>query len=191
MFYYSMASLDFLTGRLETIQDKISLWENLQSPRAERRLKRLNRRLSNVQSRIDELYAQMDLPQDSFEIAFKQSDDQYGFDRIEFTIFDSPFDDTFTGGEPLLMEFQGTWEGQIGHKYSRRNYTSRSTLANGQYWEGLSEQTVFAGGSFLNDIASFDEVTVTLAVDSGNGVRDWRNADVLATQSINVTDLNA
>tara|TARA_S200002703_G_scaffold75074_1_gene64704 strand:+ start:352 stop:912 length:561 start_codon:yes stop_codon:yes gene_type:complete len=186
-----MATLDRLTGRLQTIQNKILFWEASESPDAERRLKRLNRRLDRVQSRIGELSVQMNLPQDSFEISFKQSDDQFGFDRIEFTIFDSPFDDTFTGGEPLLMQFQGTETKQIRHKFSRRTYTSRSTLANGQYWQGLSEQTVFAGGSFLNDIASFDEVTVTLAVDSGNGVRDWRNADVLATQLIDVTDLNA
>ena len=105
----------------------------------------------------------------------------------EFTLTDSATDDSFTGGQPLLMQVQGTRTRKNG---STKTWTSRSTLANGSYWEGLDEQTVFAAGSFTRRMENFDEVTVTLAADNGGGVADWANADVLASQIIDMTQFS-
>lgn len=124
---------------------------------------------------------------DSFSITLQKADDELGFDRFEFTIFDSPFDDTFTGGDRLMMEVSGEKSVQKRFKFATEKWTSRSSLANGQYWEGLSEQTLFAGGYSVDRAFDFNEVTVTLAKDNGGGVADWANADVLATETIDMT----
>ena len=85
-----------------------------------------------------------------------------------------------------MMQVEGVKTSSDGRKFSTERWTSRESLANGQYWEGLSEQTLMAGVGRSFD---FDQVTVTLAVDNGEGVADWAAADVLATETIDLTQL--
>jgi len=154
----------------------------------------LSPQLTSPQARESQLggggqvLANAELP-DGFTITLQQSDDEVGFDRFEFTIFDSPFDDSFTGGDRLMMQVEGVKTSTDGRKFSTERWTNRDSLANGQYWEGLSEQTLMAGGYVVDRSFDFDQVTVTLAVDNGEGVADWAAADVLATETIDLTQL--
>ena len=180
-----MATIDELTGRIDTIRDRIEwLQSKPTNERREKRLTRLRNRVLRLEDRVDsfELSAHLsaaELPQDTFEISLKG-------DGVEFNIHDSTSDDTFTAGDPLIMQIQATRAKSNG---GTETMTQRTTLANGQYWEGLSDQTIFAGGSVFNKLQNFDQFTVTVATDDGNRPMSFDQNDILAVQTFNPTDL--
>ena len=180
-----MTTIDELTGKIETLQDRIEWLESKPSNRRrEKRLTRLRNRVLRLEDRVDsfELSAQLStakLPQDTFEIHLKG-------DGMEFNIHDSTSDDTFTGGDPLIMQIQATRAKSNG---GTETMTERTTLANGQYWEGLSDQTIFAGGSVFSKLQNFDQFTVTVATDDGNRPMSFDQDDILAAQTFSPTDL--
>lgn len=180
-----MTTIDEITGRIETLQGKIDLLQSKPTTeRRQQRLAKLRKRVSRLEDRVDafELSAQLTeskLPQDSFQLSIKNN-------GIEFTVYDSVFDDTFTGGEPLIMQIEATRSKGNGRT---QRMTERTTLANGQYWEGLSEQTIFAGGSVFDRLQSFDQFTVTVATDDGNLPMSFDQDDILAIQTFSSTDL--
>ena len=182
-----MATIDELTGRIETLQDKIELIEGRPTTkRRQRRLTRLRNRVLSLEDRVDtfELSAQLTeskLPQDSFQLSTKNN-------GIGFTVYDSAFDNTFIGGDPLVMQIQATKSKGNGRT---QKMTERTTLANGQYWEGLSEQTIFAGGSVFDRLQSFDQFTVTVATDDGKRPMGFDQDDILAVQTFSSTELLA
>ena len=182
-----MATIDELTGRIETLQDKIELIEGRRTTeRRQRRLTRLRNRVSSLEDRVDtfKLSTQLTeskLPQDSFQLSIKNN-------GVEFTVYDSVFDDTFTGGEPLVMQIEATKSKGNGRT---QRMTERTTFANGQYWEGLSEQTIFAGGSVFDRLQSFDQFTVTVATDNGNRPMSFDQDNILAVQTFSSTELLA
>lgn len=182
-----MTTIDELTGRIDTLQGRIERLESKPTnERREQRLAKLRNRVSRLEDRVDtfELSAQLTeskLPQDSFQLSIKNN-------GVEFTVYDSVFDDTFTGGEPLIMQIEATRSKGNGRT---QRMTERTTLANGQYWEGLSEQTIFAGGSVFDRLQSFDQFTVTVATDDGKRPMSFDQDDILAVQTFNSTELLA
>lgn len=182
-----MTTIDELTGRIDTLQGRIERLESKPTnERREQRLAKLRNRVSRLEDRVDtfELSAQLTeskLPQDSFQLSIKNN-------GVEFTVYDSVFDDTFTGGEPLIMQIEATRSKGNGRT---QRMTERTTLANGQYWEGLSEQTIFAGGSVFDRLQSFDQFTVTVATDDGKRPMSFDQDDILAVQTFSSTELLA
>lgn len=133
---------------------------------------------------------QEDLPKDTVLIQYEPADENYGFDRLQFTVFDSPWDDTFEAGDPLKMQVQGVTTGLNRRgNFSTRTWTNRSSLANGDYWtDGAYFETVVAGGSFIKQVQALDEVTVTVALDNGS-FGEFDEENILATQVISTPEL--
>lgn len=189
-----MSRLDFLNDKVERLTAQIERWE--QKPQTDRRIAKIERKQQRLQRALAEidsineraaLMAELDakaenadLPVDTFEIQIKQADDITGLTRVEIDVFDSPFDDSFIGGEPLMLMIQGTGKKT---RNGTSNFTSRTTLANGPYWDGLSRQTLMMGSSSLSDVGDYPEVSVTLAKDTG----EWRDGnpmgDILAIET--------
>ena len=139
------------------------------------------RRIERFEERLETLMN--NAPQDTFEITYKQPTAERSFYRFEVAITDSPFDDTFTGGDDLLLRVRAT------RPFGGRNITT--TLANGDYWAGNDEQTLTLGGTGY-DLTDYETVTATLAIDT----RDWGTVnsnmgDVLAVQTFDMTTLFA
>jgi hypothetical protein len=105
---------------------------------------------------------------------------------VDIEIYDSEVDDTFTGGDPLLMQVQATRRKANG---GFETMTQRTTLANGSYWEGSSQQTIYAGGSVFDKLQGFDQFTVTVAIDDGKRPMGFDQDDILAVQTFSSTDL--
>jgi hypothetical protein len=133
---------------------------------------------------------QDDLPKDTVLIQYEPADENYGFDRLQFTVFDSPWDDTFEAGDPLKMQVQGVTTGKNRRgQFSTRTWTNRSSLANGDYWtEGAYFETLVAGGGFIKQVQALDEVTVTVALDKGQ-FGEFDDENILATQVISTPEL--
>ena len=108
--------------------------------------------------------------------------------RFEVDVYDSPFDDTFTGGDPVLLNVRATGR-RTQYGTSGRNMTT--TLANGDYWAGGERQTLWIGSSNYDQFPEYETMTVTLAIDT----RDWENdnqiGDVLAVETFDMTTLFA
>ena len=139
-----------------------------------RRIERLGERLETALNNA---------PQDTFEITYKAPTEDRSFYRFEVDILDSPYDDTFTGGDPVLLNVRATGR-RTQWGTSGRNMTT--ALANGDYWDGSDEQTLMVGGSGF-DFTGHETATATLAIDT----RDWSGVgsnmgDVLAVQTFDM-----
>ena len=137
------------------------------------------RRIERFEERLETLMN--NAPQDTFEITYKAPTEDRSFYRFEVDILDSPYDDTFSGGDDLLLRVQAT------RPFGGRTVTS--TLANGDYWADNAKQTLTLGGSSY-DLTDYETVTATLAIDT----RDWSTidssmGDVLAVQTFDMTSL--
>ena len=175
-----MSRVDILTGRLERTLERLESFPDMpMTRRTERWIERLERRAERLENRIEYLRG------DEFEITFQQADDSWSWDRFEVNVHDSSYDDTFTGNDPLLIQFQGTRTLDNGR---RRTVTTRSTFVNGDYWDGENEQVLIAGGN-LGRFADFDQLTVTIATDTGDRPMGFEADDILAVQTFNPTDL--
>ena len=161
--------------KLESLQDMPM------TDRIERKIKRLELRAQKLESRIEKIRG------DEFEITFQQAGDSWSEGRFEVNVHDSSYDDAFTGNDPLLIQFQGTQSLGDGHT---KTVTSRSTLVNGDYWDGENEQVLLAGGDF-EQYADFDQLTVTIATDKGDRPMDFKLNDILAVQTFDPADLFA
>ena len=172
---FFMTAFAGLLNRIERLQDRIARLQL--RPQNDRRVARIAR----LEDKVEQ--AESLLPKDTFEITYKAPTAERSFYRFEVAITDSPFDDTFTGGDDLLLRVRAT------KPFHGRTVTS--TLANGDYWAGNDEQTLTLGGSSY-DFTDYETVTATLAIDT----RDWATVnsnmgDVLAVQTFDMTTLFA
>ena len=198
--------IDRITGRLDTIGDKLDYLSGL--PTNERRAERIERllareeMLNNLLQELEQEVVAYELETtlnvkaartlapaaaiepDRFDISFTPGTGYQGLDQINFGIYNSLEDDTYLGNEPLLMQVRGTKS--IGGRTI--NKTRRSTLANGDYWEGGSQQVISAGGSILKTFEDFDQFTVTIATSPEEGLRAFNQDDILTTQTFDVAD---
>ena len=193
--------IDNLTSRIERIEARIERWED--KPQTERRIAKIARqykRIEMAQAKIDANERDIafieaaavkaetaELPVDTFEITFKQPDAERNFYRFEVDVYDSPFDDSFTGGEPLVMRVNA--EGRQKPNGGISNMGSTSSLANGPYWQGLNNQTLLLGGSTYESFLDYPTVTAYVAKDDKEWIGGGQLNDVLAVQTFDMTTL--
>ncbi len=175
-----MSRADILTERLERTLERLASFQDMPiTRRTERWIERLERRAERLENKIERFRG------DEFEITFQPADDSWGFDRLEVNVHDSSYDDTFTGNDPLVIQFQGTRTLDNGRT---ETVTKRSSLADGDYWDGENEQVLMAGGN-LQQFEDFDQLTVTVATKTGDRPMGFEDDDILAVQTFNSTDL--
>lgn len=173
-----MQTIEQLQARIERIDERLECW--YQKPQTEKRIAKIERQ----EARRDRLYGQIaaieereaaaveralplidevtgeELPKDSFGFRVGQTD--WGV-SVFVDIYDSPFDDRFTGGEPLWLRASAT-----GKRTSRGTHSHHTTLslANGEYWTGESfSQTLVSGSSWWADWPEHSHLALTLAKD--------------------------
>jgi len=173
-----MQAIEQLQARIERIDERLECW--YQKPQTEERIAKIERQIA----RRDHLYGQIELieeraaqdaeraeplidditgvelPRDSFDFRLERTD--WGV-TVYVDIYDSPFDDTFTGGEPLKLRSSATGR-YNGNGFSSLHSTI--TLANGQYWEGAANQTLISGSSSNLRWEEYPNLTLTLMKDA-------------------------
>ena len=174
-----MPSIEQLEAKIARIEERLECWSN--KPQTERRIAKIERQ----EARRDRLYRQIEAIQEREAAALEREQplidevtgqelpkDSFGF-RVEHTgwgstvfvdIYDSPFDDAFTGGEPLWLRASVSGRRTPGGIQSRH---STVKLADGEYWEGLANQTVLSGQSNWSLWPEFSHLSLTLAKDPG------------------------
>ena len=192
-----MQTVEELTAQIERIDQRLECWAT--KPQTEKRIAKIERQ----EARRDRLYARIaaieereaaaieraqplidevtgeELPKDSFTFRIEETD--WGV-SVYVDIYDSPFDDRFTGGEPLWLRASATGKRTAFGTQSRH---STMTLANGEYWTGESySQTVMTGQSMWADWPEFSHLAFTLGKDRDFGfvleTADLVTADVFA-----------
>ena len=155
-----MSSITAFTLQVKHLEAKI---EKLES-RPEKIARRA--RIERFETRLDKLLN--NAPQDEFNISLSQPfpESQPDFWRYTVEITDSPYDDSYTGGDPLWLRIRGN--GKVGQGGGSSGFSRHSTLANGDYWEGNESQTLTVGSTWYDEDHQHPELTVTLAVDDLN-----------------------
>ena len=187
-----MQTIEQLQAKIERIGERLECW--YQKPQTEKRIAKIERQIA----RRDRLYGQIELiearaaqeeersqplidevtgaelPRDSFDFRLERTD--WGV-TVNVDIYDSPFDDTFTGGEPLKLRSSATGR-PTRNGFS--SWHSTSTLANGQYWEGAANQTLVSGSSSNLRWEDYPNLTLTLMKDAEtfDVSRDGRHEEI-------------
>ena len=124
-------------------------------------------RIERFEERLDAVLN--NAPQDQFSISLSQPfpNEQPDFWRYTVEITDSPYDDSFTGGDPLYFQVSGS--GMASPRGGSSGFRRRGTFANGDYWEGNVSQTLTTGSSWFSDDHRHPELTATLGIDDPAG----------------------
>jgi len=188
-----------VSARIERIQSKIERLQGLEP--TEKRLRRianqeakLLRQTEKYTLLIEQLGEEapavsakslrveaqaIELPMDTFEFSYRKVQDQQGEDlllMVDVDVYDSPFDDTFTGGEPLMVRSSATTvkiDEVTGKSCGGQTTTSSGGLTH--VWEGGNREIISFGDSRYLDWENFREVTVTLAKND----EEWRDGGPL------------
>jgi len=121
----------------------------------------------------------IELPMDQFEFSYSKVTDDQGNDRlimVEVEVVDSPFDDTFTGGEPLMVRSSATTvqvDPVTGKSCGGKTTTNSGGLTH--VWGDTRRDTITFGDSLYLDWENYREVTVTLAKND----EEWRDGGPL------------
>ena len=156
-----MTSIAEYTFKVRRLEAKI---EKLESrPQKIARVARIER----YEARLDKLLN--NAPEDEFSISLSQPfpEERPDFWRYTVEITDSPYDDTFTGGDPLWFQVRGT--GMAGYKGQNSSFRRRQSLANGDYWEGNESQSFMTGSNWYADDHRHPELTATLGIEKPTG----------------------
>ena len=172
-----MPTIEELQARIERINDRLVCWAD--KSQTDRRIAKIERQ----EARRDRLYAQIaaieereaaaieraqplidpvtgeELPKDSFTFRVEETD--WGV-SVFVDVYDSPFDDTFVGGQPLWLKASATGKRTFNGTQSR---TTKASLANGEYWDGLARQTLVTGQSTWSVWPEFSHLALTLSKD--------------------------
>ena len=175
-----MATYDELTGKYDFWSDRLEELQGMKlTKKRAAKIARIENRVENLESRIAEF-------PDQFTIGLTPALSPEGFARVSVGITDVPSDDSYTGGDPLLLEIRG--KRSLGNGKTRRK-VQRSSFVNGDYWNGDVSQIVSGGGYILKDFADFDKIKISIATDSGEGISGWNKQDVLASQTFDITEV--
>ena len=144
-------------------------------------------RIERYEARLDKLLN--NAPKDEFSITLSQPspEDLPDFWRYTVEITDSPYDDSFTGGDPLYFQING--RGKAGPRGGSQSFNQRSLFANGDYWEGNESQTLMTGSSWYSDHHQYPELTATLGIEKPTGdVALWvEEIDTYAFGNVNAS----
>ena len=189
----TLDELNALITRRERLLAKRLGWEP--SLRRDTLVRKLHSKLDLNYAQRDELTGQPQ-PFDEFKVRVEceeRDDKGRTWGRIYVDIFDSPLDDTFTGGDPLILRSSftdGKGMDKNGRTWSGRSRTSTSAFANGDYWNGDNEQTLMMGSPSLGyTLENFDTGTVTLFKDPGEGSWDERTDNMTQIYQQPIYDL--
>ena len=156
-----MSSISTFTLQVKRLEAKIEKLETRPEKIARRaRIERFETRLDNL---LD------NAPQDEFSISLDQPfpEAQPDFWSYTIDITDSPYDDTFTGGDPLWFQVRGN--GRQSEQGGSGGFNRRSSLANGDYWEGNESQSFMTGSNWYADDHQHPELTATLGIEKPTG----------------------
>ena len=186
-----MATIAELTAKIERIEARIERWET--KPQTEKRIAKIERqygRIEMAQAKINakerdaalveqfaDEAATADLPVDTFDITYS-ADAVTGIGTFAVAVFDSPFDDGFVGGEPLKLRVNA--EDKPNGNGGVSSLGSTSSLANGQYWQGLSNQTLTLGSNTYDDLADYAGVTAYVMKANTNEILAIQAFDLVA-----------
>ena len=135
------------------------------------------RLVRKVQNKLTKNYAQRDFltgqpqPFDEFNVRLEVVETDNGKrGNIWVDIYDSPLDSTFTGGDPLIANssfLNGSGTNAAGRKWKKQARTFVRAMANGDYWNGDTEQTLLVAGSksLAHVLETFDTGNVSLFID--------------------------
>ena len=172
-----MPTIEELQARIERINERLICWAD--KPQTDRRIAKIERQearrdrlfakiaaieereaaaIERAQPLIDEVTGE-ELPKDSFGFQVEQTD--WGV-SVFVDVYDSPFDDTFVGGEPLCLKASATGKRTPG---GVQNRTTTVGVASGEYWDGLARQTLVTGQSTWSDWPEFSHLALTLSKD--------------------------
>ena len=195
--------LETLPGRIDRVQRRIEKREArlerlLDKPPSEKNLNRIQNTFDliiyggNVKAELEKTlqeYQAVELPKDEFNIRL-ESDEILGYVKVDVT--DSPYDDTYEAGDPLMLRFGATKICGPGEGCSRRSGHSTTTLANGEYWtaERGGTQTLSAGqGSWKDRIDNYNTAYASLYLDP-DPQGEWNDRvssmEMLATQTFDL-----
>ncbi len=197
-----MQTIEQLQLKIARIDERLECW--YQKPQTEKRIAKIERQIA----RRERLYGQIEaieereaaaieraeplidevtgveLPKDSFTFRVEETD--WGV-SVFVDIYDSPFDDTFRGGEPLVLRAGATGKRTANGTQSRH---STVALANGEYWTGESySQTVMTGSSMWSDWPEFSHLALTLAKDDKQWIGGGGFNYVLETADFTTAEL--
>ena len=176
-----MATAEQFQFKIQRITERLERWADKKP--TEKRLAKIERqtqKLVNTQAKLDALAVEqavipdsIELPSDSFTFTFTPTDQLV---RIDVEAYDSPFDDSFIGGEPLTFRASATGRSTL---YGNSSYTSTVELANGTYWDGLNRQTLVTGNSKWNSWIDYKDLTLSVL----------KGDEVLASESFVTADI--
>ena len=192
-----MQTIEQLQAKIERIGERLECWAT--KPQTEKRIAKIERQ----EARRDRLYAQIEaieerqaleaersqplideltgvqLPRDSFGFRIEQTD--WGV-TVSVDVFDSPFDDTFTAGDPLLLRTAATGKQS---RFGTSSQYSTVSLANGDYWEGGFSQTLVSGRSGWQSWEEYPSLTLMLMKDADT----WAVSNELSSASYQTADI--
>ena len=175
---------DKITGRLETVMEKIERLQGLDELNAKQQAKldRLYAKQERLEDRIDEI-------SDTYSLGIAGWSEAEGQLNFSFAVGDSAKDPTFSAGDELIMRVEGVRTKANG---GTERKTQTSTFANGYYWDNDNTfNFIEGGGPVLENFDAFDEITVSIATTPGD--LKWDSENVLASQSFDISwyDANA
>ena len=79
--------------------------------------------------------------------------------------------------------------GKVRPRGGSSGFNRRSSIANGDYWEGNESQTLTTGSNWYNDDHQYPELTVTLATETSTGdvVLKVQEIDTYAFGNVNAS----
>ena len=177
--------IDLLEARVVRREARLERWASRKQ--TDRRLAKIekqnlkldaDRQLIAAKSDLLTAYESVDFPQDEFFVT-PTKDLVQGIGGYRIDVVDSPYDDSFSGGDRLKMR-----AGYTGRRtqYGTSHYFSTSILTNDDYWpEGQYTTELITGNSGVNSaFDSYPNLNVTIFLDQGN-------EDVLHTQAFDLT----
>ena len=176
--------IDLLEARVVKREARLERWAS--KKQTDRRLAKIekqnlkldaDRQLIAAKGDLLTAYELIDFPQDEFLVR-PTKDLVQGIGGYRIDVVDSPYDDSFTGGDRLKM--RASYTGRQT-QYGASHYHSTRTLANGDYWpEGQYTTELITGSSMVNPaFDSYPNLNVTIFLDQGN-------EDVLHTQALSL-----
>ena len=198
-----MATIAELTAKIERIGERLECWAT--KPQTEKRIAKIERQ----EARREWLYAQItaieereaaaieraeplidevtgvELPKDSFTFRVEQTD--WGV-SVFVDIYDSPFDDTFTGGEPLVLR-----TGATGKQTANGTQSQLLHGVPGQ-WRILDRRVLQPNGhgwsrACWSDWPEFSHLALTLAKDDKQWINGGGFNYVLETADLTTAEI--
>ena len=181
-------SIDFYQSRIDRLEAKPTT--AFRASRIESFTESLNDLQADLDFANDSITGYNELlPQDEFDFSFEQSTNSRGRDVVtaQFTVNDSIYDDTYEGGDPLVLEVTGSWREA---KYRRGRFRGFRDVTKTARYTIDSEGPVDSEGNYLVGSQSMARIfanasDVTVSLMDGMG----RNSDIVFSDTFSANDV--